>query len=125
MELLDLSGAPNFDFLPGEKGAGIFYWGLAPCSSFHSYSYPVQPRFTPLLLSRLAPDSLHGMGRAPRMSQEKDTQLWTQDPPSEGSSDLHQGVGLFAAGPPGEASAHRKGSEGTDNLSDQPHLVTD
>lgn len=58
------------------------------------------------------------------MSQEKDTQPWTQDPPSEGCSDLYQGVGLFAVGPSGEASAHRKGSEGTDNLPDQPHLVT-
>lgn len=57
------------------------------------------------------------------MSQEKDTKPWTQDPPPEGRSDLHQGVGLFAAGPSGEASAHRKGSEGTDNLPDQPHLV--
>lgn len=31
------------------------------------------------------------------MSHEQDTQPWTQDPPSEGSSVLYQGVGLLAA----------------------------
>lgn len=85
-----------------------------------------RPWFTPLtapLLSRLAPVSLHGMKRAPRISQEKDTQPWTQDLLPEGSSHLYQGVGLLVASPSREASAHREGSEETDNLLDQPHLV--
>lgn len=60
------------------KGLGFFSLGSGslPLPSFLQATL-AQPRFIPTaapLLSRLAPDSLHGMGRTSRMSHEGDIQ---------------------------------------------------